>query len=139
MRILVTGGTGVVGEAAVRALVARGHAVRLLSRHAERDARAWPDGVEAHVGDVTRPESLAGAADGCDAVLHVVGIVDESPPELTFERVNVEGTRHVVAESLGQHIDKGYIYFAMAFAVVIEMINLRLRRKTPVKPEKVAV
>jgi len=33
----------------------------------------------------------------------------------------------LVAESLGQHIDKGYIYFAMAFAVVIEMINLRLK------------
>lgn len=34
----------------------------------------------------------------------------------------------LVAESLGQHIDKGYIYFAMAFAVVIEMINMRLRK-----------
>jgi predicted tellurium resistance membrane protein TerC len=33
----------------------------------------------------------------------------------------------LVAESLGQHIDKGYIYFAMAFSVVMEMINLRLR------------
>jgi predicted tellurium resistance membrane protein TerC len=45
----------------------------------------------------------------------------------------------LVAESLGQHIDKGYIYFAMAFAVVIEMINLRLRRKAPAKPEKITV
>ena len=46
----------------------------------------------------------------------------------------------LVAESLGQHIDKGYIYFAMAFAVVIEMINLRLRKK-PEAPsaEKVTV
>ena len=34
----------------------------------------------------------------------------------------------LVAEGLGQHIDKGYIYFAMAFAVAIEMINMRLRR-----------
>lgn len=99
MRILVTGGTGVVGEAAVRALLGRGHTVRLLSRHAGRDARAWPEGVEPHDGDVTRPETLRGAADDCDAVLHVVGIVDERPPELTFDRVNVDGTRHVVAEA----------------------------------------
>ena len=35
----------------------------------------------------------------------------------------------LVAESLGQHMNKGYIYFAMAFAVGIEMINLRLRKK----------
>lgn len=33
----------------------------------------------------------------------------------------------LVADGLGQHIDKGYIYFAMAFAVVIELINLRSR------------
>jgi predicted tellurium resistance membrane protein TerC len=44
----------------------------------------------------------------------------------------------LVAESLGQHIDKGYIYFAMAFAVGIEMINLRLRKK-PVPVAKVTV
>lgn len=34
----------------------------------------------------------------------------------------------LVAESLGQHMNKGYIYFAMAFAVGIEMINMRLRK-----------
>ncbi|HKA06248.1 MAG TPA: TerC family protein [Gemmataceae bacterium] len=44
----------------------------------------------------------------------------------------------LVAESLGQHIDKGYIYFAMAFAVGIEMINLRLRKK-PLPAGKVTV
>ena len=41
----------------------------------------------------------------------------------------------LVAEGLHQHIPKGYIYFAMAFSVFVEMINLRLRKpKTaPVK------
>ena len=34
----------------------------------------------------------------------------------------------LVAEGLGQHMDKGYIYFAMGFAVVIEMVNMRLRK-----------
>ena len=34
----------------------------------------------------------------------------------------------LVAEAAGQHMNKGYIYFAMAFAVVIEMVNMRLRR-----------
>lgn len=33
----------------------------------------------------------------------------------------------LVGESLGQHIPKGYIYFSMAFAFVVEMLNLRLR------------
>ena len=35
----------------------------------------------------------------------------------------------LVAEGLGQHIPKGYIYFAMGFSVFVEMLNLRLRRK----------
>lgn len=34
----------------------------------------------------------------------------------------------LVAEGLGQHISKGYIYFAMGFSVMVEMINLRVRR-----------
>ncbi len=37
----------------------------------------------------------------------------------------------LVAESLGQHLDKGYIYFAMTFAVVVEFVNQKVGRKTP--------
>ncbi|HEY5864483.1 MAG TPA: TerC family protein [Candidatus Tectomicrobia bacterium] len=41
----------------------------------------------------------------------------------------------LIAEGLGRHIPKGYIYFAMAFSVFVEMLNLKLRRPrtTPVK------
>jgi predicted tellurium resistance membrane protein TerC len=34
----------------------------------------------------------------------------------------------LVAEGLGQHINKGYIYFAMAFALLVELLNMRLRK-----------
>ena len=36
----------------------------------------------------------------------------------------------LVGESFGQHIPKGYIYFSMAFAFAVEMLNLRLRTKS---------
>jgi predicted tellurium resistance membrane protein TerC len=40
----------------------------------------------------------------------------------------------LVADGLGQHIPKGYIYFAMGFSVFVEMINIRVRKKAePVK------
>jgi predicted tellurium resistance membrane protein TerC len=40
----------------------------------------------------------------------------------------------LVADGLGMHIPKGYIYFAMGFSMFVEMVNLRLRRvKDPVK------
>jgi predicted tellurium resistance membrane protein TerC len=35
----------------------------------------------------------------------------------------------LVADAFGQHIPKGYVYFAMAFALGVEMLNLRLRKK----------
>lgn len=99
MKVLVTGGTGVVGRAAVNRLLEAGHAVRLLSRHAEDDARQWPGGVEPLTGDVGSDEAVSGAADGCDAVLHVAGVVAETPPDVTFQSVNVEGTRRLAREA----------------------------------------
>jgi predicted tellurium resistance membrane protein TerC len=36
----------------------------------------------------------------------------------------------LVAEGLGQHIPKGYIYFAMAFSVIVEMLNIRYRKRS---------
>jgi len=38
----------------------------------------------------------------------------------------------LIAEGFGQHIPKGYIYFAMAFSVFVEMLNLRVRGSHPV-------
>jgi predicted tellurium resistance membrane protein TerC len=37
----------------------------------------------------------------------------------------------LIAEGLEFHIPKGYIYFAMAFSVMVEMLNLRMKRVTP--------
>ncbi|MEI6213854.1 MAG: TerC family protein [Desulfuromonadales bacterium] len=39
----------------------------------------------------------------------------------------------LIGDGLDMHIPKGYIYFAMAFSVIVEMLNLRMRRSTPVK------
>ena len=111
MRVLVTGGTGVVGEAAVAALLEKGHEVRLFSRNAEKDVEQFPDAVEAFAGDIAEVAQVKGAADDCDAVVHIVGIVAESPPELTFDRVNVQGTVNIVRESERARV-KRFIYIS---------------------------
>jgi predicted tellurium resistance membrane protein TerC len=38
---------------------------------------------------------------------------------------------NLLAEGFDQHVEKGYTYFAMAFAVVVECLNIRMRSKTP--------
>jgi predicted tellurium resistance membrane protein TerC len=35
----------------------------------------------------------------------------------------------LVADGLGKHIEKGYIYFAMSFSLMVELINMRMRRR----------
>lgn len=40
----------------------------------------------------------------------------------------------LVAEGMGAHISKGYIYFAMAFSLTVELLNMRYRKKNIVKP-----
>ena len=42
----------------------------------------------------------------------------------------------LVAEGFDRHIPKGYIYFAMGFSVMVEMINLRVRAATPVRLQR---
>jgi uncharacterized protein YbjT (DUF2867 family) len=99
MKVLVTGGTGVVGTAAVRSLLAAGCSVRLFSRHASKDAARFGGDVETREGSITSPEEIRGAAEGCHAVLHIAGIAEEKPPEVTFDRVNVGGTRNLIEEA----------------------------------------
>lgn len=95
MTVLVTGATGFVGSRIVHALRAREKPVRALVRDRSRagELRSW--GVELVDGDMTDAGSLARAAEGCDAVVHLVA-VRQGPPQL-FQRVMVDGTRFLVA------------------------------------------
>jgi uncharacterized protein YbjT (DUF2867 family) len=95
MTVLVTGANGFVGRHVVRELLGRDIAVRALVRsRAGADALA---GLECDLatGDVTRPERLATAVAGCDAVVHLVAIIAGRPSQ--FERVIAGGTENLVA------------------------------------------
>jgi NADH dehydrogenase len=97
VKLLVTGGTGFVGPAVVRALVRHGHDVRLLARKPQdADVRELvAEGAEAVQGDMTDAESLQSAVEGQEGVVHLVA-VRQGPRDL-FERVMEQGTRDLVA------------------------------------------
>lgn len=90
MRTLITGGAGFLGTALVRALVARGHAVRVLDRSRSEALRAL--GAELVTGDATDPATLRSAVAGQEAMIHLAGI-RRSTDAAEFMRVNAEGTR----------------------------------------------
>jgi len=97
--ILVTGGTGFIGPRVVKALRGRELRVRALVRSPSAEAAAtlaaW--GAVLVPGDMTEPEALRRAVDGCDAVIHLVAI--RQGPREEFQRVMEEGTRDLVAAS----------------------------------------
>ena len=95
MTVLVTGGTGFVGQHVVHALRARKITVRALVRKPARATRLAAWGVELVTGDVTDPTSVQAACEGVDRVVHLVAIIRGRPDD--FERVMAEGTRNVVA------------------------------------------
>lgn len=72
MRILLTGATGYVGGRLAPRLIAEGHELRCLARDPARLAgRPW-GAHEVVAGDVSNPESLRRALDGCDAAYYLV-------------------------------------------------------------------
>ncbi|HEY7381489.1 MAG TPA: NAD(P)H-binding protein [Gaiella sp.] len=93
--ILVTGANGFLGRHAVRALVAGGDRVRAMVRDLSGAKTLQEVECELVTGDVTDPESLARATQGCTTVVHLVAIIAGRRDD--FERVIAEGTRSLVA------------------------------------------
>lgn len=95
--ILVTGGTGFVGQEVVAKLAALGQPVRVLARHPERAATlARLPRVEVVRGDALQPETLPAAMTGVTAVIHLIGIIAETS-RVTYEQAHTEATRNVLA------------------------------------------
>ena len=95
MRVLVTGGTGYLGSAIVRALSAGGHHPVVFARRASQSASS---GAEAVDGDIRDEAALRRAATGVDAIVHTAALVSIwHPRPSTFDEVNVGGLERILA------------------------------------------
>jgi len=101
MRVAVTGANGFVGRHLVARLLLGGHDVRALISERPGAEKELPESggreLDVRRADVRKPESLRGAFDGMDAVVHTVAVPTERKQK--FAEVNVAGVAHVVAEA----------------------------------------
>lgn len=89
MKVLVVGGTGTVGSAVARALAARGHQPRVMTRSGAAAARV-PSGLPAVSGDLAQPSTLPAAFEGADACFLAVPV---APNETALALAGVEAAR----------------------------------------------
>ena len=94
--VLVTGATGFMGRTLVARLLEDGRAVRVLERRPSDAFDALE--VERVTGDVTKPETLAAACDGAEAVFNLAGVLSyDAKDEARLQAVNVDGLASLLA------------------------------------------
>jgi uncharacterized protein YbjT (DUF2867 family) len=103
MRVLVTGGAGVLGRAVVRRLVGAGHLPRTMSRRKQ----VGPANGEWAVADLVTGHGLPEALDGVDVVIHAAsspfrqsGPVDVEGTRTLLRRAREAGVRHLIYPSI---------------------------------------
>jgi UDP-glucuronate 4-epimerase len=103
-KLLVTGGSGMVGQHVAAAAAARGHRVRLAD-HAWPQAALWAPGDERVTFDIRDSEACRDHARGVDAIVHcaaVVGPTRARVDALLTLAVNVNGTANLLEAAQGQ-------------------------------------
>ena len=86
--VLVTGATGFIGGTLVRALREAGYPVRALVR--DKAQAPGAPGIEFHIGDLLRPDSLVGIERGVEVAVHCAGILGKwGTPQALLHEVNV--------------------------------------------------
>ncbi len=102
-RVLVTGASGFVGRHIVDELLRQGFGVSALVRNPDTYRR---EDVTAYSGSILNRESIIPAAQGCDAIIHLVGIIAENKHDGTFEQVHVTGTQNVIAAAKATGVNR---------------------------------
>lgn len=134
---LVTGATGFVGSAVARALAARGHRLRLLARP-RGDRRNIADlDAEIAEGDLTDPDSLRRAVQGCRYVLHVAADYRIWVPDpAAMLAANVEGTRSLMTACRQAGVER-VVYCSSVAALGLTADGTPADETTPVDEARV--
>lgn len=104
---LVTGATGHIGNVVIRELLLRGKKVRAFILRGEDITPLKDLDIEIIDGDILDPESVEKAMHGVRTVYHLAGMISIMPGDYDkMYRINVEGTRNIIAACRRRHVRK---------------------------------
>ena len=107
-RVFVTGGSGFVGSAVIDELLSRGFQVNALVTRRKLDRAD----VQSISGGLFDDRALNEGMRGCDAVIHLVGIIMQRPSQgITFDKMHFQGTRRVV-DAAKRNAVKRYVHMS---------------------------
>ena len=132
MKVFLTGATGFVGHHVARALAAEGADLRLLVRKSSNLANLEGIPGDTHLGDLARPELLAPALAGCDAVVHVAADYRLWIPDpAAMYRANVDGTRELLRLAREAQV-KRFVYTSSVATMHFRTDGIVINEDTPV-------
>jgi 2-alkyl-3-oxoalkanoate reductase len=132
VEILVTGGGGLLGRHLVPALLGRGNRVRVLALDGEDVTWFEKRRVSIYRGDIRRPETLLVPTQGCDAVIHLAGMMGVWRPLHEYYAVNVTGTANVCRAALVAGVSR--LVYVSSWTVYGMDLHEPIREDCPLTP-----
>ena len=128
MRVAVTGGTGFLGSAVVRALLEAGHQVICMVRGTTTPRLLEGLAVEQRPGDINDEASLLPFLEGADALCHVAGSAGRFYDDLSvYEQTNIVGTAKVFKAAREQKIKRAVYTGSIAIPSKVPSIYARTK------------
>jgi dihydroflavonol-4-reductase len=106
MKVLITGAAGDIGSRVTKALLEKGHEIKVLVRRVEGAEWLKKAGAGISIGDVTKPETLKEICDDVDFVYHFSAVLFVPNPKKEIKEVNYIGTMNLAKECLGKKVKR---------------------------------
>ncbi len=134
MKILITGGTGLLGRHLVPALQERGDSVRMLALPGENTSWLEERGIPVYRGDIRQPETLTEPMQGVDGVFHLAAMMGVWRPIEDYRAVNVTGTENVCRAALNAGVRR--LVHISSWTVYGMNLRVRATEDMPMEPLK---
>jgi nucleoside-diphosphate-sugar epimerase len=130
----VTGGSGFVGGRLIQRLVGDGWSVRALARSKAAAQKVEALGAESVRGDLDNGAALRAGAHGCQYAFHAAAHLGTDGDLATFEHVNVQGTKNVLAAMRDAGV-KRLVHVGTEAALLAGEPLLEADERTPLRPD----